>query len=107
MTSLTDSWAQDVAVDIRIPAISPPVVRHLLPVIEMQIRKIIQQAHKFQKRGKSRCLTGTYRGFILFHIVFTFSSNIADTPFLHHSMRAYLLINDVYAVKTNPAYTDN
>ena len=58
MSSLSDSWVQDIASDIRIPAISPPVCRHLLPVIEMQIRKIIQQAHKFQKRGKGRCLTG-------------------------------------------------
>mmetsp|Transcript_2881 Transcript_2881/g.3014 ORF Transcript_2881/g.3014 Transcript_2881/m.3014 type:complete len:454 (+) Transcript_2881:205-1566(+) len=57
MTTLTDSWIQEVASDIKIPAVSPPVCRHLLPVVEMQIRKIIQQAHKFQKRGKSRCLT--------------------------------------------------
>jgi hypothetical protein len=58
MTTLTESWIQDVAADVKIPAISPPVCRHILPVVEMQIRKIIQQAQKFQKRGKSRCLTG-------------------------------------------------
>ena len=58
MSSLSDSWIQDVASDCGIAAISPPVCRHILPVVEMQIRKIIQQAHKFQKRGKGRTLTG-------------------------------------------------
>jgi hypothetical protein len=47
-----------VVTSIHIPAVSPSVARALLPIIEMKIRKLIQQANKFQRRGKRKSLTG-------------------------------------------------
>lgn len=58
MATLSDAWIQDIAADLNVPAVSPSVSQQLLPVVEMQIRKVIQQGHKFQKRGKGISLTG-------------------------------------------------
>jgi hypothetical protein len=58
MATITENWAQDVAASNKIPALSPASCRQLLPVVEMQVRKIIQQSYKFQKRGKGKSLTG-------------------------------------------------
>jgi transcription initiation factor TFIID subunit 6 len=55
--SLTETWLQDVAESSNIPAVAPSVSRKALPVIEMQLKKIIQLAAKFQKHGKGRTLT--------------------------------------------------
>ena len=51
---------QDIAESIRLPALSPSVCSTLIPIIELQVKRIAQQAHKFQRRSKSTQLTGTY-----------------------------------------------
>ena len=43
---------------IELPPVSSSVARLTLPVVEMQIRKLLQQSHKFQRRGKKKYLTG-------------------------------------------------
>jgi len=58
MNSIPESWIQSVVEAAGLPPASPEVVNVLLPTIELQIRKIIQQAAKFQKRGKSSTLKG-------------------------------------------------
>jgi transcription initiation factor TFIID subunit 6 len=55
--SLTEDWLQDVAESCKIEAVAPSVTRIILPVVEIQIKRIIQQAAKIQKRGKGRNLT--------------------------------------------------
>ena len=55
--SLTEDWLQDVAESCKIDAVAPTLTRKILPVVEMQIKRIIQQAAKIQKRGKGRNLT--------------------------------------------------
>ncbi|CAM9380771.1 unnamed protein product, partial [Ectocarpus fasciculatus] len=40
-----------------LPPVSPAVAQLLLPTVETEIRRLIQIAHKFQKRGKHRRLT--------------------------------------------------
>lgn len=41
-----------------LPAVPPNVTKVVLPAAEMQIKKVIQQAQKFQRRGKRKTLTG-------------------------------------------------
>ena len=60
MASISDNWVQDVAVGSKVEALNPRVCRTLIPVVEMQVKKILQQADKFRKRGKSPILTGEY-----------------------------------------------
>ena len=55
--SLTEDWLQDVAESCKIEAVAPSLTRKILPVVEMQIKRIIQQAAKIQKRGKGHNLT--------------------------------------------------
>ena len=58
MSVIPESWIQDVATNNNIAAISPIVCNNILPVVEVQIRKILQQAIKIQKRGKCQRMTG-------------------------------------------------
>lgn len=57
MTTLTEPWLQEIARRNNLPALRPNVVKTLLPVVEMQLRKIVQQASKFSRRGKSSKLS--------------------------------------------------
>ena len=56
-TTLTEDWLHSVATSTRLPAFHPSIAKELLPAIETHIRKIAQQAHKFQRRGKRSMLT--------------------------------------------------
>lgn len=59
MSVLSESWLQDVAVrSAGLNPVSAEVVQELLPIVELQIRRIVQQAHKFQRRSKSSQLKG-------------------------------------------------
>lgn len=58
MSSLNEHWLQDVAESIKLPALKPSVCKLIVPSVEMQIRKVLEQAQKFQKRSKSSKLTG-------------------------------------------------
>lgn len=57
---LTESWLQDVAASIKLNPLSPEVVRSILPIVDLQLRKIIQEAHKFQRRTKTTEFKGKY-----------------------------------------------
>ena len=57
---IRDKWLQDTAEAVQIPALSPHVVSVLVPIVEAQVKKIAQQAHKFQRKSKSSNLTGMY-----------------------------------------------
>lgn len=58
MSVLSEQWLQDVADSMGLPALNPTIVNMMLPVIEVQLKKITQQAHKFQRRAKSKTLAG-------------------------------------------------
>lgn len=58
MKGLSDAWLQDVADSLRLPPLSPSVLNALLPAIELQIRRIVQQSHKYQRRAKASTLKG-------------------------------------------------
>mmetsp|Transcript_10223 Transcript_10223/g.22688 ORF Transcript_10223/g.22688 Transcript_10223/m.22688 type:complete len:254 (-) Transcript_10223:1232-1993(-) len=57
MSALSEQWLQEVAEALKLPALSPQLVRMLLPVVEVQAKKIAQQAHKFQRRSKAGTMT--------------------------------------------------
>lgn len=57
-SGLTESWLLEVSDSLRLPPLSPSVVNALLPIIELQLRRIIQQGNKFQRRSKSSTLKG-------------------------------------------------
>jgi transcription initiation factor TFIID subunit 6 len=82
MSSIPDSWFQGVAEDIRIPNLryrnlnyykipfvvdfnirylkmhtSPALSKVIAPVIEVEVKKIIQQSDKFRRHGKARAMT--------------------------------------------------
>jgi len=57
MSTLDEQWLQDVAESLKIQALNPTLCKMLLPVIEIQVKKITQQAHKFQRRSKSNSVT--------------------------------------------------
>jgi hypothetical protein len=59
MLKLKEKWLQDVAESVKVPALNPAICKLLLSVVEVQVRKLVQQAHKFQRRAKSSTLTGT------------------------------------------------
>ncbi len=58
MKSFKEKWFQEVAELAKLPPVSPEVVSTLSPVIELHLRKLIQNAHKLQRRSKSRVLKG-------------------------------------------------
>jgi hypothetical protein len=58
MASLDEQWLQDIAESMGISALSPNVVKMILPVVDAHIKKITQQAHKFQRRSKAQSMTG-------------------------------------------------
>lgn len=58
MSVLSEQWLQDVAESMGLPALNPTIVNMMLPVIEVQLKKITQQANKFQRRAKSKILAG-------------------------------------------------
>jgi hypothetical protein len=58
MAALKEAWIQEVMETLKLPAMSPAMCKTILPAIEMHIKKIAQQAHKFQRRGKSARLSG-------------------------------------------------
>ena len=57
MSALEEQWLQDIAESLGIPALSPTIVKMVLPVVEAHIKKIAQQAHKFQRRSKSTSMS--------------------------------------------------
>lgn len=57
MSIIKAQFIQDVADNLSMAALTPSVCRSLQPVIENQLRHIIQLSVKFQKRGKSSILT--------------------------------------------------
>jgi 3-dehydroquinate dehydratase len=59
MSTLDEQWLQDIAESMGLPALSPSIVKMILPVVEVHIKKIAQQAHKFQRRSKANSLTGS------------------------------------------------
>lgn len=59
MACLKESWLQEVLESLRLPAFSPALCKALLPVIEMHLKKLVEQAHKFQRRSKSPKLSGS------------------------------------------------
>jgi hypothetical protein len=58
MSVLDEQWLQDVAQSLRIPALNPTICKMMLPIIEVHVKKLTQQAHKFQRRGKAKSMTG-------------------------------------------------
>ncbi len=57
MSLINEEWIQSLAGRIRIPALSPIVIKTLTPAIELHAKQISIQAAKFQRRLKSRKLT--------------------------------------------------
>lgn len=58
MTSaFTETWLNNVVESINLPAVSPETAKIVLPTVDMQIRKVIQQAYKFYKHSKTRYMT--------------------------------------------------
>jgi hypothetical protein len=55
---ITHKWLQETAESIKLPVLNPHVCNILIPIIEAQVKKIAQQAHKFQRRAKSSQLSG-------------------------------------------------
>jgi len=58
MSVLNEQWLQDIAEAQGLPALNPTIVKMMLPVIEVHIKKIVQQANKFQRRGKASTVSG-------------------------------------------------
>lgn len=58
MSVLNEQWLQDIAEAQGLPALNPTIVKMMLPVIEVHIKKIVQQANKFQRRGKASAVSG-------------------------------------------------
>lgn len=61
MSILSESWVQDVATRMAgLNPVSAEVVQELLPIVELQIRRIVQQAHKYQRRAKTSQMKGNF-----------------------------------------------
>lgn len=59
MSSLTEAWLQDlITKTLGLPAVNGEVVEELLPCLELHVRRLIQQAHKYQRRSKSAFMRG-------------------------------------------------
>eukprot|EP01040_Poterioochromonas_malhamensis_P003782 gene3782-4040_t len=56
MQHFSEKWFQEIAESARLPPVSPEVIHALTPIVELQIRKIIQLAHKHQRHSKSKTL---------------------------------------------------
>eukprot|EP01038_Epipyxis_sp_PR26KG_P010662 gene10662-14318_t len=56
MSLLKEQWLQDVVDAHKIAALHPTVAKSVLLAVEMQLRKAIQQANKFQRRSKCKTL---------------------------------------------------
>lgn len=57
MGSLTESWLENAVESMQMPALSPSASRTLLAAVEASVKKVIQRANKFQRRGKKQILT--------------------------------------------------
>jgi transcription initiation factor TFIID subunit 6 len=57
MAALKEGWLQDVAASNRIGALRPTVVKALLPALEVHLRSLVEQAHKYMRRGKGSRMT--------------------------------------------------
>ncbi len=55
--SLSSEWLQSVASSNRVAALRPAVVNAILPSVEIHLRSVIEQAHKFTRRGKGVRMT--------------------------------------------------
>jgi histone H3/H4 len=53
-----ERWFQEIAESAKLSPLSPEVINTLVPIVELHIRKIIQNAHKHQRHSKSRTLKG-------------------------------------------------
>ena len=59
MSIISDKWLHNIAAEVlRLPPLNPVVAGMLISVVELHIKKIIQEAHKFQRHGKSKLLSG-------------------------------------------------
>lgn len=77
MSYLSEVWLQElITKNLGLPAVGTEVVDEVLPFIELHVRKVIQQALKYQKRSKSAYLKGIL---IFLHLL-------------------YLIINDFFVV---------
>ncbi len=57
MTTLQEGWLQSVAEECHLPAQSPEVSKLVLPIVEMQVKRIAILARKLQKRSKGNKLS--------------------------------------------------
>ena len=64
MSVLSEQWLQDVAESMGLPALNPTICKMMLPVIEVHLKKLSQQANKFQRRAKAKTMTGWCNGFV-------------------------------------------
>lgn len=58
ITELSESWLQEVAQSIGLPSLSPEVCECLLPHLDMELKCLLQDALKFQKKSKALKLSG-------------------------------------------------
>ncbi len=59
MSYLSESWLQEISTkNLGLGAVSIEVVEEILPFVELQVRRVVQQALKFQRRSKSAYLKG-------------------------------------------------
>ncbi len=58
MSYLSESWLQEITKNLGLGAVSMEVVEEILPFVELQVRRVVQQALKFQRRSKSAYLKG-------------------------------------------------
>jgi hypothetical protein len=65
MSHLTESWFQEILTkNLGLPAADSDIVENVLPFVELQVRRLIQQAQKYQRRARSTFLTGTIQMFL-------------------------------------------
>jgi hypothetical protein len=60
-----ERWFQEIAESAKLSPLSPEVINTLLPIVELHIRKIIQNAHKHQRHSKCSSLKGNTYCFCL------------------------------------------
>jgi hypothetical protein len=60
-----ERWFQEIAESAKLSPLSPEVINTLLPIVELHIRKIIQNAHKHQRHSKCGSLKGNTYCFCL------------------------------------------
>lgn len=66
---LSEEWLQNIAMQTcQLPALSPQVSKTTLHLVELELKKLIQQAVKFHKRSKrSGPLSGIFENLICFN----------------------------------------